>query len=231
MPTFPDAPSDWLASLAMLDTLRYRIHAHTTLPGQPQRLGVVAEILLPPSGTLGGTPVHVALRRVLSRLSSGVWTLFLERRKTGPAGYERLRYRASVALDGAHSATVGNTHLPALLRDISTESIRLYAPSISMEVDLVRYREMLHQLAQETRETVEAHVASLYARSGRDWRIQSLRALESAQETQDGTGQAPKTSLDVPDGIALRQGGGVSGIQEVLLVTEIELSAPPPTRH
>ena len=231
MPTFPDAPSDWLASLAMLDTLRYRIHAHTTLPDQPQRLGITAEILLPPSGTLGGKPVHVALRRVLSRLSSGVWTLFLERRKTGPAGYERLRYRASVAITGAHSATVANADLTAQLREVSTESIRLYAPSLSVEVDLVRYREMLHQLAQETRETVEAHVASLYARSGRNWRIRSLRALESAQETQDGTGRDTETGPDVPDGIALSQGGGVSGIQEVLLVTEIELSAPPPTRH
>ena len=231
MPTFPNAPDDWLASLAMLDTLRYRIHAHTTLPGQPRRLGVVAEVLLPPSGTLGGTPVHIALRRVLSRLSAGVWSLFLERRKTGPAGYERLRYRASVALEVEHPATAANADLLALLRDVSTESIRLYAPSISVEVDLVRYREMLHQLAQETRDTVEAHVASLYARSGRDWRIRSLRALESAQDTQDAAGPDPRTTVDVSAGIARSHGGGLPGIQEVLLVTEIELSAPPPTRH
>ena len=212
----PDTHDAWLASLAMLDTLRYRVHAHTTLPGQPQRIGITAEILLPPSGDLGGESLHAGLRRVLARFMPLQWTIFLERRVRHPEGHESLTYRASASLDGAPLPQHAATALEAHARRAGTENIRLSAPQLSVEIDLVRYREVLSSLARETRETVKGHLAALYARSGRTWQIQSLKPAEDSALGADHTREL---------------GAGETGGQEIVLVTEIVLSAPMPTFH
>lgn len=209
----PDNHDAWLASLAMLDTLRYRVHAHTTLPGQPQRVGVTAEVLLPPTGDLGGESLHAGLRRVLARFMPLKWSIFLERRLRQPDGHECLTYRASAPLVGA-AAETPLAQLEQRARLAGTEHVRLASPELSFEIDLVRYREVLRTLARETRETVRGHLASLYERSGRVWEIQSLKADQEAPGLPETAGRPER-----------------AGVQEIVLVTEIVLSAPPPTLH
>ena len=212
----PDTHDAWLASLAMLDTLRYRVHAHTTLPGQPQRVGITAEILLPLTGDLGGESLHAGLRRVLARFMPLKWSIFLERRVRHPEGHECLTYRASAPLEGAPLPPQAATEFEACARRAGTEHIRLSAPQLSVEIDLLRYREVLQSLARETRETVKGHLATLYARSGRVWQIQSLQPAEDAATAGDH---------------AKAWQEGETGRQEIVLVTEIVLSAPVPTFH
>ena len=212
----PDTHDAWLASLAMLDTLRYRVHAHTTLPGQPQRIGITAEILLPPAGELAGESLHAGLRRVLARFMPLNWCIFLERRVHQTDGHESLTYRASAPLGGLALPQNAVPELAARARRAGTENVRLSAPQVSVEIDLVCYREVLRSLARETRETVKDHLAALYARSGRVWQVQSL---EAAKDTPPG-----------PDAPLEWQEGETRG-QEIVLVTEIVLSAPPPTLH
>lgn len=212
----PDNHDAWLASLAMLDTLRYRVHAHTTLPGQPQRIGITAEILLPPAGELAGESLHAGLRRVLARFMPLQWSIFLERRVLQADGHECLTYRASAALAGDPLPQDALPPLEVRARLAGTERIHLSAPQLSTEIDLVRYREVLHSLAQETRETVRGHLAALYARSGRRWRIQSLEAAKEPASSLPSLGEPPERE---------------DRTQEVVLITEIVLSAPPPTLH
>ncbi|MBM4228400.1 MAG: hypothetical protein FJ164_11730 [Gammaproteobacteria bacterium] len=201
------------ARLAQLDTLRYRVHAHTTLPGQRTRVAVTLKTLHSPQHQ-GDESLHARLRRVLAHFFPAAWTLFLVGRSIDDEGVEALTYRASAALPKD-----APTDLPALARAASTETVALLGPEISMTVDLDDYRRRIGALKQEALRAVVREREALAAASGRQWEIRDIQTRCASLPGCPGI-STPASGFDacsVEDGVSL--------------VLEVTLGADSPVLH
>jgi hypothetical protein len=201
------------ARLAQLDTLRYRVHAHTTLPGQRTRVSVTLKTLHSAQHQ-GDESLHARLRRVLVHFLPAAWTLFLVGRAIGEDGVEALTYRASAELPRDAPAD-----LAARARDASSETVTLIGPEISMTVDLEGYRRRIGTLQQEALRAVAREREALAAASGRQWEIRDIHARCRPLPGQSGMA-ASASGFDagsVEDGVSL--------------VLEVILGADSPVLH
>lgn len=201
------------ARLAQLDTLRYRVHAHTTLPGRRTRVAVTLKTLHS-ARHQGDESLHARLRRVLAHFLPATWTLFLVGRSFDEEGAEALTYRASAELPG--DAPVD---LAARARSASSETVILIGPEISMTVDPEDYRRRIGALQQEALRALARERQVLAAASGRQWKIRDIHARCRPLPGQSGmpasaTGSDPNS---VEDGVSL--------------VLEVTLGAESPLLH
>lgn len=164
------------ARLAQLDTLRYRVHAHTTPPGQRARVAVTLKTLHSPAHQ-GGEALHTRLRRVLAHFLPLRWTLFLTGRQVDDAGVETLTYRASALLPVPMPAD-----LPARARAASSETVSLSSPEISVTFDPEDYQRRMEALRDEARRTIAQEQAALEALSGRRWEVRELSVIRGPVE-------------------------------------------------
>lgn len=204
------------ARLAQLDTLRYRVHAHTTLPGQRTRVAVTLKTLHSPRHQ-GDESLHARLRRVLAHFLPAAWTLFLVGRSIGEEGVEALTYRATAALPSQSKAFA--LDLPAKARAASSETVALIGPELSMTLDLVDYRRRIGALQQEALRAVAREREALAAASGRQWEIREVHARCKPLPVRPEA-PAPGPGFN-----------GFCGEDGVSLVLEVTLGADSPVLH
>ncbi|MEN9727344.1 MAG: hypothetical protein RL434_1710 [Pseudomonadota bacterium] len=193
------------ARLAQLDTLRYRVHAHTTLPGQYTRVAVTLKTLQS-ARHQGDESLHARLRRVLAHFLPLRWTLFLVARSTDEEGIEALTYRATAALPGSQPGDLADR-----ARAASTETVLLLGPELSVTVDLEDYRRRVGALQQEALRALAREREALAAASGRHWEVREISTRCSPPAGPS------RTATPAPQGEKANKADGLSVVLEVIL--------------
>jgi len=201
------------ARLAQLDTLRYRVHAHTTPPGQYTRVAVTLKTLHS-ARHQGDESLHARLRRVLAHFLPLRWTLFLVARNTGEDGIEALTYRATAAVPGPRPKDLADR-----ARAASTETVVLLGPELSVTIDLEDYRRRVGALQQEALRALAREREALAAASGRRWEVREISARCSS----------PGSSSGATAGIT--QHGDNSTESGLSVILEVILGADAPVLH
>jgi len=207
----PPANPFFDTQLAQLETLRYRVYAHTTLTDEALALAVTVTLLVP--DTLDDDAIRARARMALRHFLVTEWEVSLPDRAPEAPGYVQASLRATTRLPpGEHPDLVSR------LRDASREGAHLSALDLTLHVPDARLRALVGRLRQETLDEIHRHIAGIAHLSGRPWRIGDLHF---GAET---TVSAPARDLpptEVP---------GTAG-ERVVLVTEVVLQAESATVH
>ncbi len=194
-------------TLAQLDTLRFRVHAHTTLAPKSFEVTVNVSVLLPPAAdhTAARSRASVALFRLLAT----AWALEEAGRVIGARGSAEVIFRATARI----SPAVPLVLLQRLADAISGEQLRLTNLALAPASEPHQVVAAAQSLREETLGVIERQAASLSVQSGRRW---AIREVEYGADVGRSTPPAPMSQATA---------------ERVVLVTEVVLKAESLTVH
>lgn len=216
----PPANPFFNAQLAQLDTLRYRVYAHTTLAEAALRLTATVTALVPAGAETDDDAVCARVQTALRHFIATDWAVTLLDRESDAPGYAQLTLHASARL-----APAEHFNLQERARLASREGIVLSDLNVAVAVPAKRLTTLVATLREETLAEIARHIAGMNHLSGRRWHIGDLRfgADTDAYERLRRAGRAAPAARDNPP--------DAGQTERVLLVTEVVLKAESPTLH
>lgn len=209
----PTAPANpfFDTQLAQLETLRYRVYAHTTLTDEALALAVTVTLLVPDH--LEDDAICARARTALGHFIATEWAMTAPDRVPEAPGYAQASLRATARLPPG-----GHPDMAARLRDACRDGVHLSDLDLTVHVPDARLRALVGRLRAETLDEIHRHVAGVTHLSGRPWRIGDLHF-------------GAETTVSRPAGEESRKDSADTGGERVVLVTEVVLRAESATVH
>jgi len=207
------------AQLAQLDTLRYRVHATTTLAEEARLTATVTALV--PNGAAEDDLVCARVQSALRHFIATEWAVTPLDRVSDAPGYVQVTLHASARL-----APAERFDLEARARGACREGVVLSNLEIAGTPAPAAFAKTVAALRERTLTEIERHIAGISYLSGRRWRVGDLRFGADTTTVPPRPGTTAQSAECDPAGNAEAESE-----DRIVLVTEVVLRAESLTLH
>ncbi|MBI4693871.1 MAG: hypothetical protein HY749_07605 [Gammaproteobacteria bacterium] len=213
--------SQLLSRLADVDTLSYRVYAHTTVPQDDVRITVAVAALVSIADS-DQQDLYRRIRETLANFIKADWALSQIIRTADAMGYEHIDLSASARVPPEE-----NYNLQERARRASREGLALTNPNADYTVRADRVSSAVQTLREQTLREVRQHIEGFNRVSERRWRLGHI-AFGAESELAEAMRRTSKGAYTggIPDYVLRSEGDTeLTGAERIVLVTEVVLKA------
>lgn len=207
-----------------VDTLRFRVHSHVTVPQHDLRINVAVTALVK-SHDAETEQIHQRIRETLNSFIEAQWVLSRIRREADATDYERLQLHAT-----ARVPVTENYNIEERARNAGGEGLTLSSPAVDYSLPADRVSQVTQQLREQVLLDVLQQVEACRRITSRDWRLGDIEfGVESRSNLAHArTSEKGAYRDELSDQIFIDdEGAGLTGAERIVLLANVTLKAPP----